>query len=349
MSIPDDEHSLGAYDFHLPPSLIADRPADVRHRSRLMIVDRSADDIAHRHFEDLVDELTSRDLLVFNDSRVLAARLHLAKKDTGGKVEALLVEASDESGLLWRAMARPQRSLSSGMSLVVPSDPSVVVTIESVEKDGFVILRLPVPGQQLSERFGSVPLPPYIDREPDELDADRYQTVYARRDRAGSVAAPTAGLHFSQDLLQRIDARGVPRAHVTLDVGPGTFLPIKVSDMREHTMHAERFDLPAATISAIRETKASGGRVIAVGTTTTRVLESFEDLTPGPGTTSLFIRVGHRFRWVDSLITNFHLPKSTLLVLVSALAGQERILRAYREAVHRGYRFYSYGDAMWIR
>lgn len=339
---------LEAYDYHLPPDRIADRPSPVRHESRLLVLNRDTGQREHHRFDAIADLVGERDLLVFNDSRVLPARLRTRKAETGGRVELLFVEPAGQSDR-WRALARPAKGLAPGLALALEAAPDVVLRVVDAPGEGFVTVQTPQDGEQLCRDYGEMPLPPYIRRVADELDRERYQTVYARKDRAGSVAAPTAGLHFSEEVFARLDARGVERATLTLDVGPGTFVPIKTSSLADHRMHFERFELRPETVEAIERCRARGGRVIAVGTTTVRALESLPELEPGPKSTDLFIRPGHRFRWVDQLITNFHLPKSTLVVLVSALAGREPILEAYREAVDRGYRFYSYGDAMWIR
>lgn len=344
-----DPLDLEAYDYDLPPDRIADRPSNVRHESRLLVLERDRERREHRRFDDIAELLGDRDLLVFNDSRVLPARIHARKVETGGRVELLFVEPEADERTRWRAMARPAKGLRPGLVLALESDATVQLRVEAEHGEGFVTVRAPYDGEALCRDHGEIPLPPYIRRAADERDRDRYQTVYARSDRAGSVAAPTAGLHFSPELLERVDARGVERTTLTLDVGPGTFLPIKATSLAEHRMHHERFELRPETVDAISRCRARGGRLVAVGTTTVRALESLERLEPGPKSTNLFIRPGHRFRWVDELITNFHLPKSTLVVLVAALAGREPILAAYREAVEQGYRFYSYGDAMWIR
>lgn len=357
MNAESDLLDLEAYDYALPPDRIADRPSAVRHQSRLLELNRATGHREHLSFEQLADRLGDRDLLVFNDSRVLPARVWGRKADTAGRVELLFVEPvgaeaeaePSPTSDRWLAMARPARSLRQGQAIALDGDPTVQVRVERALGDGFVEVSAPMSGEELCRRFGEIPLPPYIDRAADDDDRERYQTVYARRDRAGSVAAPTAGLHFSAELLARIDARGVERATLTLDVGPGTFLPIKSDRIDAHRMHHERFELRAETIDAIERCRARGGRVIAVGTTTVRALESLPELRAGSHSTDLFIRPGHTFRWVDELITNFHLPKSTLVVLVSALASRELILETYAEAVAAGYRFYSYGDAMWIR
>lgn len=343
----DDTLDLDAFDYLLPPDRVADRPVPVRHESRLMVLDRARGAREHRRFDEVSELLSPNDLLVFNDSRVLPARLRTRKVDTGGRVELLLVEPLTPTR--WRALARPARTLHSELSLALERDPTVQLRVVERQDEGFVVVDCPVQGEALCREHGEIPLPPYMGRGADDEDRERYQTVYARSDRSSSVAAPTAGLHFSESLLARLDERGVERATLTLDVGPGTFLPIKSSSIADHRMHEERFEITEPTIEAIERCRARNGRVVAVGTTTVRALESLEALRAGAHATRLFIRPGHRFRWVDELITNFHLPRSTLLILVSALAGRGPILAAYEEAVAAGYRFYSYGDAMWIR
>ena len=341
-------------DFHyeLPPGRIAQEPVEPRDAARLYV---SEDGVArHRRVRDLADELRPGDLLVVNDTRVRAARLELQRR-TGGAVELLLVEEVDDG---WRAMVRPAKKLRRGEELAGPGGVRVralgregdsaywTVSIDDPQRPG-----RPVP--EILEAVGRMPLPPYVERargtDPrDGLDRDRYQTVFARV--PGAVAAPTAGLHFTPELFAALDARGVERAALTLHVGPGTFLPVTGADPRRHRMHAERYVLPAETARAIDRCRARGGRVVAVGTTTVRVLEdrAAEDggVTAGAGETSLFVLPGHRFRVVDALLTNFHLPGSTLLMLVAAFAGRERVLALYADAVERGYRFYSFGDAM---
>jgi len=330
--------SIEDYDYSLPDDLIARHPSKVRDQSRLMAVPAEGRR-RHLRFAQLTELLGPSDLLVLNDSRVLPARL-AARKATGGAVELLCVEGGDEGR--WSAMAKGAKSLRPGMELAVEGaeDP---VLIESVGEGGFVQLRLPSP--DFLHRFGELPLPPYMGRRAEAADEDRYQTVYAREE--GSVAAPTAGLHFTPELLAALEENGVEVRRLTLHVGPGTFLPVKTSDIASHRMHVERFVVPPETAEAVTAARTEGRRVVAVGTTTTRVLESFPAaVEPGPGSTELFIRPGHPWRHVDALLTNFHLPRSTLLMLVCAFAGRDRVLAAYEDAVAAGWRFYSYGDAM---
>lgn len=337
---------LSQFDYHLPEALVAQEPASPRDASRLLVLPpRGAPE--HRRFAELEALLAPGDLLVFNDTKVIPARL-VGRKETGGRAELLLCEPL-EGGLggRWRAMGQASKPIRPGSVLAFDG---LAARIEAVEGDGFYVVRLDREGAALEAalaRAGRVPLPPYIRREPDASDRERYQTVWARA--PGSAAAPTAGLHFTEGLVARLEARGVRRTAVTLHVGPGTFLPVRGESLDEHRMHAERYEVPPAAAAEIAACRARGGRVVAVGTTTVRTLESALDgerVAAGAGRTALFIRPGHRFGAVDALVTNFHLPRSTLLVLVCAFGGRERVLAAYREAVERGYRFFSYGDAM---
>jgi S-adenosylmethionine:tRNA ribosyltransferase-isomerase len=330
------------FDFGLPDDRIALRPTERRDAARLMCLDRRTGAVAHKTFSDLPDLLSPGDLLVLNDTRVFPARIHGTKPRTGGRVELLFIE--EEAPGTWRAMARG--NLKGGDAVALDGDLDTVV--QGAPADGFVTLRVAGDLAGHLERHGKVPLPPYIRRPDDERDRSDYQTVFARE--TGSVAAPTAGLHVSEDTLKALEARGIRTASLTLHVGPGTFLPLRAERLEDHRMHAERYTIPQETADAAAATKTAGGRVVACGTTVTRALESATDADGSPraggGSTDLFIRPGHRFRVVDGLVTNFHLPRSTLLVLVAAFAGRERVLAAYAEAVRAGYRFFSYGDAM---
>ena len=334
---------LSEFDFELPPERIAQEPAGERDASRLLVLERGSGRTTHRIFRDIGDELNAGDLLVLNDTKVIPARL-FARKPTGGRVEVLLVEPLERPSV-WRALLSGGKSLRPGARLAV----SDALAVEILEREG-ESWRIELSGEGDPFAAGSVPLPPYIERSADDprtaLDRERYQTVYANR--PGAVAAPTAGLHFTPPLLDALRDRGVAVATVTLHIGPGTFLPVRTEDVTAHRLHEEAFDLPRETVDAVLEAKARGGRVVAVGTSVARTLESAGS-TPGPGRTSLFIYPGYRFRTVDALVTNFHLPRSTLLMLVCALAGTEVTLAAYREAVRERYRFYSYGDAMLVR
>ncbi|MBI3965762.1 MAG: tRNA preQ1(34) S-adenosylmethionine ribosyltransferase-isomerase QueA [Chloroflexi bacterium] len=374
------------FDYSLPPELIAQTPVEPRDSSRLLVLDRGSDSIAHRHFHDLPEHLRPGDLLVVNDSRVIPARL-LGRRSTGGAVEALLVHerATGE----WEALVRPGRRVRPGETLHFES---VTATVLDRTASGGRVLRFDPPNREALAAAGVIPLPPYIHAP--LADPERYQTVYARE--PGSVAAPTAGLHFTPALVDACRERGADFASLTLHVGPGTFKPVQTDDLDAHPLHAELAFLPPTTVAAINHTHANGGRVISIGTTTVRVLEAAGlasaqrglstvpfplrepadqpplsseapadhlplgegegkvevkspfQLRPLTGWIDFFIRPGHQFRVVDALVTNFHLPRSTLLMLVAAFAGRERVLAAYAEAVRHGYRFYSFGDAMLI-
>lgn len=331
--------TLADFDYALPPELIAQAPLPRRSASRLLVV--GGEHRADRGFIDLPQWLRAGDLLVMNDSRVLHARL-LGRKQSGGQVEILVERLLDRSAVL--AQVRSSKPPRPGSRLRLED----ALDVEVLGRDGeFYRLRFPGDAAELVERHGRLPLPPYIERAADAPDELRYQTVYARE--KGSVAAPTAGLHFDRDLLARLSAMGVALVYVTLHVGAGTFQPVRVSDLAQHRMHTERYLLPQATADAIAAAKARGGRVVAVGTTSLRVLESAAldgDLKVGAGETALFVTPGFEFRVADMLITNFHLPKSTLLMLVSAFAGLDEIRAAYAHAIAARYRFFSYGDAM---
>lgn len=337
------------FDFDLPLDRIAQRPLD-RGSSRLLIVDAEGDD-RHRRFDALPDLLREGDLLVVNDTRVVPARLLGRRRPGGGKAELLLVEPAGDG--TWWALARPGRKLGPG-ALVDLGPPdrgwSLEAEVVEVRGDGRRRVRFSAPVEEWLDDVGQIPLPPYVERPADAEDRDAYQTVWARH--PGAVAAPTAGLHFSEEILAALDARGVERASVTLHVGPGTFRPVKVERVEDHRMDEERWEVPPATAERITLARRRGGRVVAVGTTVVRTLESAArddgHVPPGSGRTDLFLRPGSRFRAVDALVTNFHLPRSTLVMLVCAFAGRERVLDAYREAVRGGYRFYSYGDAMFL-
>jgi len=341
------------FDFELPEALIAQAPVTPRDASRLLRLPPGGPP-EHRRFAELPQLLRAGDLLVFNDTRVIPARLLGVKAGSGGRVEMLLVEPMGAGVALprrWRAMGQASKPIREGAALVF-GDGALGATVVRAEGEGFYLLELDREGAGLEAalaRVGRLPLPPYIRREPDAGDAERYQTVFARH--PGSAAAPTAGLHFTPALLEALAASGVERASVTLHVGPGTFLPIRGDSLEGHRMHEERYQVPPETVRAVAACRARGGRVVAVGTTAVRTLESASGpsgLAAGDGRTALFVRPGHAFRSVDALVTNFHLPRSTLLMLVCALGGTSRVLAAYREAVDAGYRFFSYGDAMLV-
>lgn len=342
---------LDDFDYELPDEAIARYPSDAREGSKLLVLDRASGRVEHRTFRDLPEFLEPRDLLVLNDTRVLPARLFARKKETHGRVEILLIERVEEtlSAEFWRCMLGSSKNVRERAVLELLHDPACELFVEKDEGEGFYILKFPKSASELAERFGEMPLPPYLGRAPEPIDRDRYQTVYAKEDQTFSVAAPTAGLHFSPALFERLAARGVKTAHLTLHVGPGTFLPVRTRTIEEHRMHKERYLISDEAIRQITETKKAKGRVVAVGTTVVRTLETLgEDLRPGAGATDLFIREGHSFCNVDAMITNFHLPKSTLLMLVSAFVGRDLLMRVYKEALAKGYRFFSYGDAMLI-
>lgn len=337
------------FDFHLPDELIAQAPLASRDASRLLHLPLGDRAIRHGSFRDLPGLLRPGDLLLLNDAKVLPARVLGEKADTGGRVELLLVDPLpplDGRGV-WRCMAQSSKPVRVGQALRLAGQTAQIVEIEG---DGFVRVAFDLEAPALErwlETAGELPLPPYLRRAPTELDATRYQTIFARS--AGAVAAPTAGLHFTEDLFDALRRQGVRIETLTLYVGPGTFLPVRAERVDDHRMHGERYEIPAATARAVADAKAEGRRVIAVGTTTLRALESAAaegSVRPGPGVSHLFIRPGYEFRAVDGLLTNFHLPRSTLVMLVAALAGKERLLSAYAEAIEEKYRFYSYGDAM---
>jgi S-adenosylmethionine:tRNA ribosyltransferase-isomerase len=335
------------FDYHLPEHLIAQHPAARRDESRLLVIRRDVGALEHRSFRDLPDLLASGDLLVLNDTKVLPARLFGIREETGGRWEALFLNERDG---LWEMLAHTRGHPVSGTVFV--TDSGLRMTLRGRTTDHHWLMEPGEPGrpEAVLARHGHVPLPPYIRKGRDDgADAERYQTVYA--ERVGSVAAPTAGLHFTPELLDRLASRRIEIARVTLHVGLGTFAPIKVDDPAKHVIHREWCEVSQATIDATRAAKSRRGRVIAVGTTTTRTLESAarpDGLIPFQGETDLFIRPPFEFRVVDGLVTNFHLPRTTLLLLVAAFAGDELLARAYREAIEREYRFYSYGDAMLV-
>jgi S-adenosylmethionine:tRNA ribosyltransferase-isomerase len=337
-------------DYDLPEELIAQEPLAKRDASRLLLLDVAADDVEDRLFTELPG-LLPPSLFVFNDTRVFPARL-LGHKATGGRVELLLLRRNPEVSDRWLAMGRSSKGLRAGMELSL-CDSRLTARIVREVGHGQLEVDLRAEGDvdALIEQLGDVPLPPYIRRAAGDADRARYQTVYARK--SGAVAAPTAGLHFTQNTLSALEEAGHQTAYVTLHVGPGTFRPVQVDTLDEHEMHEEAFEVPAATVAAIGRARVEGRPIVAVGTTVVRTLESSVDADGNPvegfDTTRLFIRPPHRFHVVDHLVTNFHLPRSTLLALVMAFAGVDLTRRAYREAAERRYRFYSYGDAMLIR
>ncbi len=330
---------VAEFDYPLPSELIAQAPLPERDASRLLVLPRRDGPAGHMKVLDLPQLLRPGDLLVANDARVIPARLHGRKKGTGGKVELLLVEPL--GGADWLALGQASKPLRAGSEVEVFGS---FVQIVQIRGGGEMVVRLPLQDDALWEfldRAGELPLPPYIEHAPDARDRERYQTVFARE--RGAVAAPTAGLHFTPRLIQALKEKKIFFSYITLHVGPGTFLPVRARRTEEHRMHSERYFVPEETARAIEQAE----RVIAVGTTSLRTLEASQGRA-GPGATDLFITPGYEFRVVDGLLTNFHLPKSTLLMLVSAFAGLERIKAAYTEAVRERYRFFSYGDAMLI-
>ena len=332
--------------FDLPEELIAQTPLERRDSSRLLHLDKTTGELEHRHFYELLDYLREGDCMVFNDSRVLPARL-IGARPTGGSVELVLLRDLGEGR--WECLSRPGRKTKPGTEILF-GNGELKATVESVAEGGNRIVRFAYEGifLEVLERLGKMPLPPYIKEE--LQDSERYQTVYSRE--IGSAAAPTAGLHFTKELMEKIAAKGVKLCYVTLHVGLGTFRPVKAEEIEDQEMHSEFCIIPEETARIVSETKKQGGRVIAVGTTSCRTLESFAgvdgSLPATSGWTNIFIYPGYTFKCVDALVTNFHLPESTLIMLVSALAGREHVLHAYEEAVKERYRFFSFGDAMFI-
>ncbi len=345
-------YRLSSYDYSLPEDRIAAYPAEERDRSRLLLLERGSGAVRHHYFRDLIHLLSPGDCLVVNDSKVFGARF-FGRKESGGKVELLFLhypQKREGGETVVTCLARSSKSLKRGQRVVIRDD--FVAEVMETSKNGQVVVALEYQGelQPLLDELGHVPLPPYIRRPDQDIDKERYQTVYAQR--VGSVAAPTAGLHFSGSLLSLLEERGIEVVRLTLHVGYGTFAPIRCEDIRDHHIHKEWMEVPDEAATRIQKSASTGGRVVAVGTTVVRALETAAletgELKPYQGFSSLYIYPGFRFNVVHAMITNFHLPKSSLLVLVSAFAGRENIMRAYSEALEKGYRFYSYGDAMLI-
>lgn len=346
---------INDFDYELPQELIAQTPAEKRDCSRLMVVHRDSGNVEHKHFYDIIDYLKEGDCLVLNNSKVLPARLYGVKEGTGANIEFLLIKRIE--GDTWETMVRPGKRLKPGDAVSFSDDKLFRAVVKDYGEDGTRIVEFRYEGIFLErlEELGKMPLPPYIERDDNSEDKDRYQTVYAKNE--GSVAAPTAGLHFTPELLEKAKAKGVKLAYVTLHVGIGTFRPVKVENIEEHHMHFEEYFIDEETAEIINETVKAGGRIVSVGTTSTRTVESaayFDEecgkylVKSGHGSTGIFIYPGYEFKIIGALITNFHLPKSTLLMLISALYNREDILRVYRIAVAEKYRFFSYGDAMFI-
>lgn len=348
---------INDFDYKLPEELIAQKPQKDRDKCRLMVLRRSDNSIEHRHFFDILEYLKEGDCLLLNDSKVIPARLYGIKEGTGARVEFLLIKRIEDD--TWETMVRPGKRLKPGDSVVFSDEDGKKLRADILDygEDGTRIVKMEYNGilMERLEEIGSMPLPPYISRPSNDEDKDDYQTVYCHEE--GSVAAPTAGLHFTTELLEKAREKGVKTAFVTLHVGIGTFRPVKCETIEDHHMHFEEYSVSEETAEIVNETVLSGGRVISVGTTSTRTAESaacFDEksgkylLKAGSGSTDIFIYPGYEFKIIESLITNFHLPKSTLMMLVSALYDREHILKAYDEAVREEYRFFSYGDAMFI-
>lgn len=334
--------------YDLPQELIAQDPLEDRSSSRLLVLDKDTGEITHKHFYDIIDYLDEGDCLVLNETKVIPARLMGVKKDTGAVVEILLLKRKSKT--VWECLVKPGKKCRVG-AVIEFGEGLLTGTVSDIVEEGNRIIEFEFDGifEEILDKLGTMPLPPYITHT--LKDRNRYQTVYAKND--GSAAAPTAGLHFTKELLKDIEDKGVKLAKVTLHVGLGTFRPVKVSDVRQHHMHSEFFQVSKEAADIINSTRANGKRVICVGTTSTRTVESASDdkgyLKEKSGWTDIFIYPGYKFKVSDALITNFHLPESTLVMLVSALAGREKVLHAYEEAVKEKYRFFSFGDAMFIK
>jgi S-adenosylmethionine:tRNA ribosyltransferase-isomerase len=347
---PSEDLPTSAFDYDLPRDLIARFPAARRDESRLMVLDRANGSIEHRVFRDIPNYFEAGDALVLNETRVFPARL-IGTRESGAEAEVFLlapVTNTGADGYVWSALVRPGAKLKPGKRVFVAEDLSIEILDSTPDGGRIVRLDTPLAVDAALQRHGRIPLPPYMERDADETDIERYQTVYA--ERTGSVAAPTAGLHFTDVLLEEIEAKGVRIVRIVLHVGVGTFRPVEAENPAEHVMHSEHYSVGDEAISAMSGIRAKGGSIWAVGTTVARTLESITDASgmmhAGSGTTDLFIRPGYKFKAVDHLITNFHLPRSTLMMLVAAFGGYELVMHAYREAIEQQYRFYSYGDAM---
>lgn len=336
------------FDFYLPEELIAQTPLEKRDSSRLLVLDKKTGDISHKHFTDIIDYMEKGDTLVLNDTKVMPARLYGVKEETSAVIEVLLLK--DEGNNIWECLTRPAKRIKEGTIVSFGEGKLKAVCIEVLD-EGIRKFRLEYKGilYEILDELGEMPLPPYIHEK--LKNKDRYQTVYAKN--VGSAAAPTAGLHFTEDLLNKIKNKGVNIAYVTLHVGLGTFRPVNVEDVTKHKMHSEYYVMSKEVADLLNKTKGSGHKIVAVGTTSTRTLETITSLygkfKECSGWTDIFIYPGYEFKGIDYLITNFHLPKSTLVMLVSALAGKDNIMKAYNEAVKEKYRFFSFGDSMLIK
>ena len=336
------------FDYELPKELIAQTPLKNRSESKLLVMDRVTGALEHKHFYDIIDYLNKGDALVINDTKVIPARIIGVKEETGAVIELLLLK--DEVGDTWECLAKPQKRLKVG-TIITFGNGELKAKVRETREEGITIVDLIYDGilMEILEHLGTMPLPPYIHEK--LKDQDRYQTVYAKN--YGSAAAPTAGLHFTTELLDKIKAKGIAIVHVTLHVGLGTFRPVNVEDVTKHVMHKEHYIMTKEAADTLNEIREKGGKIYAVGTTSVRTLETImqtnDKFVPASGDTSIFIYPGFKFKGIDGLITNFHLPKSTLVMLVSAFSSKENILNAYNEAVKMKYRFFSFGDAMLIK
>lgn len=336
------------FDYELPKELIAQTPLKNRSESKLLVMDRVTGSLEHKHFYDIIDYLNKGDALVINDTKVIPARIIGVKEETGAVIELLLLK--DEVGDTWECLAKPQKRLKVG-TIITFGNGELKAKVRETKEEGITIVDLIYDGilMEILEHLGTMPLPPYIHEK--LKDQDRYQTVYAKN--YGSAAAPTAGLHFTQELLDKIKAKGIEIVHITLHVGLGTFRPVNVEDVTKHVMHTEHYIVTKEAADKLNEIKANGGKIIAVGTTSVRTLETVmsknDKFVPSNDDTNIFIYPGFTFKAIDGLITNFHLPKSTLVMLVSAFSSKENIMNAYQEAIKHNYRFFSFGDAMFIK
>ncbi len=349
--------NISDFDYELPEELIAQMPADKRENSRMMVLNKDNHTVEHKHFYDILDLLDENDVLVLNNTKVLPARLFGTKQDTGAKIEILLLNPSIQNPKQWEALIKPSKRVKEGTNIQICKELSII-PVKRLEDAGEWLIDLKYEGDlfEILHKVGNIPLPPYIDRkiqseEIRKFDTERYQTVYAKDE--GSVAAPTAGLHFTQEILDKLKAKGVEIIYITLNVGLGTFRPVKCENILEHKMHSETFEITQESADRINQAKKQGKKIVAIGTTTVRTLETayqkYGQVCACHDSSELFIYPPYEFKVVDKLLTNFHLPKSTLLMLVSALAGKDFIFEAYRQAVENKYRFFSYGDCMFIK